>query len=254
MRVPALPQQLTVLSIGYGRAGALATQTGPLAAAIVLKTSTGALLEATVRANAKAEDLVRRCYAKLLRHLADVQHGRGFYREKTRENGRHRELFDAFYDVKLTLRDMPSWVLGEACCAFVPGIMGINNFSIYVWVLPVSELPGGASRTSALLGPNATEHSQFVLRQTPRDQGCKLAEADFGPRVAGDPVARSTLCIDLRTVALFRSERKLLIASKITSSNPTTQFGPCALRVTTNFGALGDSLSRLASTQVVASI
>ena len=253
MRVPALQQQLTVLSIGYGRAGALATQAGPPAAAIVLKTSAGALIEVTVRANAKAEDLVRRCYAKLLRHPADVQHGRGFYRQKTRENGRHRKFFDAFYDVKLTLRNMPSWVLGEVYYASVPGIMGTNNFSSYTWVLPISELPGGASRTIALLGPNATEYSQFVLRQTPRDQGRKLAEVDFGPRVAGDPVARSTFYIDLRTVTLFRSERELPIASKIISSNPTTQFEPCAPRVTTNFGALGDSLSRLASTQVVAS-
>lgn len=254
LRVPTLPQQLTVLSIGYGRAGALVTQAGALPAAIVLKASAVELPEVTVRANAEAEELVRRCYAKLLRYQADVQYGRGFYRQKTRENGRYREFFDAFYDVKLTPRDMPSWVLGEARYAFVPGIMGMNNFSIYTRALPVFVLPGGASRTAVPLGPHAAERFQFVLRQTRRDQGRELAVVDFEPRVAGDPVARGTLYIDPRTAALFRFERELPTAGLFTSSNPAIQLGACALRVTTNFEALGDSFSRLFSTQVVASI
>jgi hypothetical protein len=254
LRVPALPQQLTVLSIGYGRAGALAAQAGALPAPIVLKSSAVELPEVTVRANAEAEELVRRCYAKLLRHQADVQYGRGFYRQKTRENGRYRELFDAFYDVKLTPRNMPSWVLGEARYAFVPGLMSMNNFSIYTRALPVFVLPGETSRTAAPLGPHAAERFRFVLRQTLRDQGRELAVVDFGPRVAGDPVARGTLYIDPRTATLFRCERELPTAGLFTSSDPAIQFGPCALRVTTNFGALGDSLSRLVSTQVAANI
>ncbi len=254
LRVPALPQQLTVLSIGYGRAGALATQAGARPVDIVLKASAVELPEVTVRANAEAEALVARCYAKLLRHQADVQYGRGFYRQKTRENGHYREFFDAFYDVKLTPRDMPSWVLGEARYAFVPGIMGMNNFSIYTRALPIFVLPGGASRAAVPLGPHAAERFQFVLRQTLRDQGRELAVVDFGPRVAGDPVVRGTLYIDLRTAALFRFEREMPTAGLFTSTDPAIQFGHCTLHVTTNFGALDDSLSRLASTQVVASI
>ncbi|OGX81578.1 carboxypeptidase-like regulatory domain-containing protein [Hymenobacter coccineus] len=254
LRVPALPQPLTVLSIGYERTGALATQAGPLPAAIVLKASAVELPEVTVHANAEAEALVARCYAKLLRHQADVQYGRGFYRQKTRENGRYREFFDAFYDVQLTPRDMPSWVLGEARYAFVPGIMGMNNFSIYTRAMPVFVLTGGASRTAVPLGPNAAERFRFVLRQTLRDQGRELAVVDFGPRVAGDPVASGTLYIDPRTAALFRLERELPTAGMFTSNNPAIQMGPCTLRVTTNFGALCDSLSRLASTQAVATI
>ncbi|TPG71954.1 carboxypeptidase-like regulatory domain-containing protein [Hymenobacter nivis] len=254
LRVLALPQPLVVLSISYARAGALAVQAGPLATSIVLKASAVALPEVTVRANAEAEELVARCYAKLLRHQADVQYGRGFYRQKTRENGRYREFFDAFYDVKLTPRNMPSWVLGEARYAFVPGIMGLNNFSIYTRALPIFVLPGETTRTAVPLGPRAAERFRFVLRQTLRDQGRELAVVDFGPRVAGDPVASGTLYIDSRTAALFRFERELPTAGMFTSSNPTIQFGPCAFRITTNFGALGDSLSRLASTQVVANI
>ncbi|MGI4885112.1 MAG: carboxypeptidase regulatory-like domain-containing protein [Janthinobacterium lividum] len=37
LRVPALPQPLTVLRIGYGRAGALATQVGPCQLPLCLK-------------------------------------------------------------------------------------------------------------------------------------------------------------------------------------------------------------------------
>lgn len=254
LRVPALPQQLVVLSIGYGRAGALATQAGALPVVIVLKASAVELPEVTVRANAEAEELVARCYAKLLRHQADAQYGRGFYRQKTRENGHYRELFDAFYDVKLTPREMPSWVLGEARYALVPGILSMKNFSIYTRALPVFQLPGGTSRTAQPLGPNAAERFRFVLRQTLRDQGRELAVVDFGPRVAGDSVASGTLYIDPRTAALFRFERAMPTAGNFTSGNPAIQLGLCTLHTTTNFAPLDDSLSRLASTQVVSNI
>ena len=102
LRLPALPQQFTILSIGYERATIAVTVAGPLPAPIVLRASAVQLPEVTVRANSEAEELVRRCYAKLLRHEAEVQYGRGFYRQKTRQNGRYREFFDAFYDVKIT--------------------------------------------------------------------------------------------------------------------------------------------------------
>ena len=121
LKVPVLPQQLIVLSMGYERATVTASQAGALAAVVVLHPSAVQLPEVTVRANQDAEELVRRCYAKLLRHQGDVQYGRGFYRQKTREDGRYREIFDAFYDIRITPRNMPSWVLGEARYALTPG-------------------------------------------------------------------------------------------------------------------------------------
>ena len=231
LKVPQLPQQLTVLSIGYERAGPSATQAGRLPADVVLKTSALQLPEVTVRANAEAEELVRRCYAKLLRHQADVQYGRGFYRQKTRENGRYREFFDAFYDVKMTPRNMPSWVLGEARYALTPGIMTMNNFSVYTRRLPIFVVPGGTTKTAIPLGPDAVERFQFVLRQTQRDQGHELAVIDYAPRVAGDKVARGSLYIDTQTAALFRIEREMPTEGMFTSSSHAVQLERYTLRI-----------------------
>ncbi len=254
LKVPQLPQQLTVLSIGYERAGPSAASAGRLPADVVLRASAVQLPEVTVRANAEAEELVRRCYAKLLRHQADVQYGRGFYRQKTRENGRYREFFDAFYDVKITPRNMPSWVLGEARYAFAPGIMTMNNFSVYTRLLPIFVAPGGTTKTAIPLGPDAVERFQFVLRQTQRDQGRELAVIDHAPRVAGDKAARGSLYIDTQTAALFRIEREMPTEGMFTSSSPAVQLERYTLRITTDFAAQNDSLTRLASTQTVASV
>ncbi len=51
LKLPVLPQQLTVLSIGYERATVPVTQAGPLPAPIVLRASAVQLPEVTVRAN-----------------------------------------------------------------------------------------------------------------------------------------------------------------------------------------------------------
>ena len=171
LKVPVLPQQLIVLSMGYERATVTASQAGALAAVVVLHPSAVQLPEVTVRANQDAEELVRRCYAKLLRHQGDVQYGRGFYRQKIREDGRYREIFDAFYDIRITPRNMPSWVLGEARYALTPGIMAMSNFSVYTRLLPLFVLPGETANISTPLSSNAVAGFSFVLRRTERSQG-----------------------------------------------------------------------------------
>ncbi len=207
LKLPTLPQQLTVLSIGYERMTIAVAVAGPLPIPVVLRASTVQLPEVTVRATDEAEALVRRCYAKLVRHQNDVQYGRAFYRQKTRENGRYREFFDAFYDVKLLGRNMPSWVLGEARYAFTPGIMAMNNFSIYTRLVPLFVLPG--NRTALPLGPDATNRFRFVLREMQRESGRELAIIDFAPRVAGDGVASGSLYIDTHAATLLRIEREM---------------------------------------------
>ncbi len=251
LRVPPLPRLLTVLSIGYERAEAPAAQPGRLPTDVVLKASAVALPEVTVRANAEAEELVRRCYAKLLRHQADVQYGRGFYRQKTRENGRYREFFDAFYDVKITPRNMPSWALGEASYALTPGGMTMTNFSSLTRL--VSLFQTGPVAPDKLLVPprsDASEHFSFVLRQTLREQGRELAVVDFLPRPGETLAPKGTLYLDPRTATVARIEQELP-AEVMTLSNPAFHVEKITQRLTTDFVAQNDSLTRIANTRNV---
>lgn len=256
LKLSALPQQLTVLSIGYERATVPVTQAGPLSAAIVLRASAVQLPEVTVRANGEAEELVRRCYAKLLRHRADVQYGRAFYRQKTQQNGRYRELFDAFYDVKLTPRNMPSWVLGEARYALTKGGMSFTNFSAIVRSLPVFTAPGNEpSKTALPLSPDGPAKFTFVLRQTLREQGRELAVIDFAPRPGVEQSTRGTLYIDPRTAALFRLDQELPAAQMFSlPGNPAVQKERASAHLVSDFAAFQDSLTRLASTRATATI
>lgn len=254
LKLPTLPQQLTVLSIGYERAVIAVAQAGPLPVPVVLRASAVRLPEIIVRANAEAEELVRRCYAKLLRHQADVQYGRGFYRQKTREDGHYREVFDAFYDVKITPRTMPSWVLGEARYALTPGVLTMSNFSVYTRLLPLFVVPDAAVRTAIPLGPNAVERFGFVLRQTQRDQGRELAVIDFAPRDPADKVSRGTLYIDVRTAALFRIEKEMPSQGLFNSDNAAIQLTQASLHVITDFSVQNDSLTRVAGTRAVATM
>ena len=252
LKVPALPQQLVVLSMGYERAIIEVKQAGPLAAPVLLRASAVQLPEVTVRANGEAEELVRRCYAKLLRHQNDVQYGRGFYRQKTREDGRYRVIFDAFYDIKITPRNMPSWVLGEARYALTSGEMAMANFSIYTRVLPLFITPeGSAIKTGIPLGPNAVERFYFVLRHTQRSLGREVAVIDYQPRSADIHAARGTLYVDAQSAALYRIEIDMPTKGLMTSSNPAFQIKASTLRVVTDYAAQNDSLTRIASTQVV---
>lgn len=256
LKMPALPQQLTVLSIGYERATVLVTQAGALPAAIVLRASAVQLSEVTVRANGEAEELVQRCYAKLLRHRADVQYGRAFYRQKTRQNGRYREFFDAFYDVKLTPRNMPSWVLGEARYALTKGGLSFTNFSAIARSLPVFRAPGDEpSKTALPLSPDGAAQFTVVLRQTLREQGRELAVIDFMPRPGTGQATRGSLYIDVRTAALFRIEQDLPAAQMFNlGSNSAVQQERATARMVSDFAAYQDTLTRLASTRATATI
>jgi len=245
-----------VLSIGYERAGPSATQPGRLPTDVVLKASAVALPEVTVRANAEAEELVRRCYAKLLRHPADVQYGRGFYRQKTRENGRYREFFDAFYGVKITPRTMPSWVLGEARYALTPGGVTLGNFSLYSRLLPLFQAPDAPKEIDLPLGPDAPARFQLVLRQTLREQGRELAVIDFVPRDPAAHATRGSLYIDTQTAALFRIDQEFPDAGQMIK--PAVAAGThrdrTTLHVVSDFVAQNDSLTRLSSTRATATV
>lgn len=256
LKLPALPQQLTVLSIGYERTVITATQAGPLSAPVVLRASAVALPEVTVRANGEAEELVRRCYAKLLRHRAEVQYGHAFYRQKTQQNGRYREFFDAFYDVKLTPRNMPSWVLGEARYALTKGGLSFTNFSAIVRSLPVFSAPTDApSKTYLPLSPDGMAKFTFVLRQTLREQGHELAVIDFAPRPGTGQATRGSLYIDPRTAALFRVDQELPAAQMFNlGHNTAIQQEGASAHVVSDFAAYQDSLTRLASTRASATI
>lgn len=248
LRVPALPQQLTVLSIGYERATLAITKAGPLPAPVVLRASAVQLPEVTVRANAEAEELVRRCYAKLLRHEHDVQYGRGFYRQKT------REFFDAFYNVKITPRNMPSWVLGEARYALTPGGLSFSNASVLVRLMALFQTEPATPAT--LLGPlraDALSHFTFTLRQTLREQERELAVIDFAPRSGTALALKGTLYLDWRTAAVFRVEREVP-ASALSFANPGFQVERVTMRLTTNYAPQNDSLTRLASVRGVTTI
>ena len=257
LRVGELPQQLIILSIGYERTVADVLQSGPLPAPIVLKASAVTLPEVTVRANAAAENLVARCYAKLLRHANDVQYGRAFYRQKTRQNGRYREFFDAFYDVKLTPRAMPSWVLGEARYALTPGRLNFSNFSALTRSFPV--FLGGegapAGKTRLPLSPDGLADFTFVLRQTLRENGRELAVIDFAPRPGVAPAPRGSLYIDPETAALFRVSQELPAGQMLAApGSDLVRTERSTAHVTANYLPQSDSLTRLASTQATATI
>lgn len=256
LKLRTLPQQLTVLSIGYERTTISVVQVGPLPAAIVLHASAVQLSEVTVRANGEAEELVRRCYAKLLRHRTDVQYGRAFYREKTSQNGRYSEFFDAFYDVKLTPRNMPSWVLVEARYALTRGGMSFTNFSAIARTLPVFILPRDEpSKTALPLGPDGLAQFTFVLRQTLREQGREVAVVDFAPRPGTVQATRGSLYIDPGTAALFRIDQDLPAEQMFNlPTNPAVQRERATAHVVSDFVVYHDSLTRLASVRATATV
>ena len=256
LRLAALPQDLIVLSIGYERATVHIEKAGVLASPIILKASQVQLPEVTVRAADEAEELVRRCYAKLVRHQNDVQYGRAFYRQKTRQNGRYREFFDAFYDVKLTPRLMPSWVLGEARYAVTLGGLSFSNFSSVTRSLPVFAVNDGQPHKITLpLSADAPANFRFVLRQTLRENGHELAVVGFEPRPGVLTGPRGSLYIDPRTAALFRIEQALPADQMLNiSETADIHIEKLSQQMTIDFVAQNDSLTRLASTRSTATV
>ena len=79
--VPALPQRLVVLSIGYARTEVATPTAAPLT--ITLPASAVQLPEVVVRDPRRvAEELVRRAYAQLVRHQKDTYYGKAFFSNK----------------------------------------------------------------------------------------------------------------------------------------------------------------------------
>lgn len=258
LRVPSLPQQLEVLSIGYLPTTLLVTtQAGSVT--VMLPLSAVALPEVRVRNPDKvAEELVQRASAKLLRHEKDQQYGKGFYRQKTRQNGYYREFFDAFYDVKFSNRLIEGWDLGESRYAFTPGGFTFTNFSSLVRRIPVFTRHPWREKLLVPLGPAATKNFHFTLRTIlVGEAGRETAVIDFEPRPeVRKPATTGTLYIDLQSAVLRRQEQALPLSSMLTFKglDPGFERTSDEFRLITDFAPLSDSLTRLASTRAEGSI
>jgi hypothetical protein len=258
LRVASLPQQLEVLSIGYLPTTLLVTtEVAPLT--VVLPLSAVALPEVRVRNPDKvAEELVQRASAKLLRHEKDQQYGKGFYRQKTRQNGQYREFFDAFYDVKFSNRLIEGWDLGESRYAFTPGGFTFTNFSSLVRRIPVFSRHPWREKLLVPLGPAATKNFHFTLRTIlVGEAGRETAVIDFEPRPEiRKPATTGTLYIDLQSAVLRRQEQALPLSSMLTFKGLTPGFERTSdeFRLIADFAPFADSLTRLASTRVEGSI
>lgn len=258
LRVPSLPQQLEVLSIGYLPTTLLVTtDAAPLT--VILPLSAVALPEVRVRNPDKvAEELVQRASAKLLRHEKDQQYGKGFYRQKTRQNGQYREFFDAFYDVKFSNRLIEGWDLGESRYAFTPGGFTFTNFSSLVRRIPVFSRHPWREKILVPLGPAATRNFHFTLRTIlVGEAGHETAVIDFEPRPEiRKPATSGTLYLDVQSAALRRQEQVLPLSSMLTFKGLSPDFERTSdkFQLIADFAPLSDSLTRLASTRAEGSI
>ncbi len=256
LQAPALPQRMVVLSMGYGRAEAVVT-TAQTPVHVVLKASAVALPEVTVRnPNKVAEELVMRAAAKLLRHQQDLYYGKAFYRQKTRQNGRYREFFDAFYDVKFSNRVIEGWDLGESRYAYVPGGFVFRNFSTIIRRVPVYSRHAFREKLLVPLGQDPTSNFRFTLRTILSEAGRETAVIDFAPRPeVHKPASSGTLYIDMKTAVVRRQEQALPLTSMITmKSNGDYQRLSDKFWLAAEFTPVGDSLSRLTSTRAEATI
>ncbi|MBO3271681.1 carboxypeptidase-like regulatory domain-containing protein [Hymenobacter defluvii] len=247
LTVPALPQRLVALSIGYARTEVMATSAAPLT--IILPASTVQLPEVVVRNPQRvAEDLVQRAYAQLVRHEKDTYYGKAFYRQKTRTNGTYDELSDAFYDVELTPQKIVGWELGESRYAAVAGPFHMKNFSTLMRLPTFTQHPKRGSLYLPLAS-DAAKRFTFTLREIQTENGRETAVIDFQPRPGIDkPAPAGTLYLDRQTAALRRQELHLRVGSMLAF---TKGFQPLSdsLRLVSDFAPVADSLTRLASTR-----
>ena len=130
----------------------------------------------------------------------------------------------------------------------------MSNFSVYTRLLPLFVPPGETANTSTPLSSNAVAGFSFVLRRTERSQGREVAVVDFTPRSGNAKAAKGTLFIDTRTAGLYRTEKDMPQNGMFNSSNPQIQIGDNSLRIVTDYSPYNDSLTRVASTQVVSSL
>jgi len=247
LTVPALPQRLVVLSIGYVRTEVVAATAAPLT--ITLPASTVQLPEVVVRNPQRVvEELVQRAYAKLARHEKDTYYGKAFYRQKTRTNGTYDELSDAFYDVELTPQKVVGWELGESRYAAVAGPFHMKNFSTLMRLPTFTKRPKRGSIYLPLT-PQAERWFTFTLREIQTENGRETAVIDFQPRPGIDkPAPAGTLYLDRQTAALRRQELRLRLGSMLTFTKGSQSLSD-SLRLVSDFAPVADSLTRLASTR-----
>ncbi|MFD2786627.1 carboxypeptidase-like regulatory domain-containing protein [Hymenobacter rubripertinctus] len=249
LRVPRLPQQLKVGSLGFEPVVQLVTSaTAPLV--VRLKSSAVALPEVRVRNPQQvATELVQRASAKLARHQRQTSYGQAFYRQKQRHNGRYTEFMDAFYDVRFTPEGISGWQLAQARYGQVAEDTGVEmtNFSAALRLIPVYEPKPSPKTVAVPLGPRAAQQFSFQLREVLRNKDGETAVIDFAPRPElGQAALTGTLYIDLNTAALRRVESHVPIANLMSLQfGEGTSLDSQTMRMTTDFVPYQDSLSRL---------
>ena len=249
LRVAQLPQQLTVVSLGYEPLVVTVTSAAaPLA--LTLRTSAVALPEVRVRNPTQlANELVTRASAKLARHRRQPVYGQAFYRQKQRHNGRYTEFVDAFYDVRSTPEGVSGWQLTQARYGQVAEETGVEmmNFSAAIRLIPVYDPKPSRRKVAVPLGPLATRQFTFELREILQSKGQETAVINFAPRPElGQSGLSGTLYLDLKTAALRRVESQVPIADLMSLQfGEGTSLDSQTMRLTTDFVPYQDSLSRL---------
>ncbi|NVO84187.1 carboxypeptidase-like regulatory domain-containing protein [Hymenobacter terrestris] len=251
LRVPRLPQQLTVNSLGF-EPTILNVNTTMAASPLEvrLKSSLVALPEVRVRNPAQvAAELVQRASAKLARHQRDAMYGQAFYRQKQRHNGRYTEFMDAFYDVRFTVEGISGWQLTQARYGQVKEETGVDmmNFSAALRLIPVYDPKPSSRKVAVPLGPRATKQFIFQLREILRDESGEVAVIDFRPRPElGQSALTGTLYLDMETASLRRMESRVPIADLMSLQfGEGTSLDSQNMRLTADFAPYQDSLSQL---------
>lgn len=249
LRVPRLPQQITVNSLGFEPTILnVATAAKPLE--VRLKSSLVALPEVRVRNPAQvATELVKRASAKLARHQREALYGQAFYRQKQRHNGRYTEFMDAFYDVRFTAEGVSGWQLTQARYGQVSEETGVEmmNFSAAMRLIPVYDPKPSPRKVAVPLGPRASEQFVFQLREVLRNESGEVAVIDFLPRPElGQSALTGTLYLDMQTAALRRMESLVPIADLMSLQfGEGTSLDSQNMRLTADFAPYQDSLSQL---------
>lgn len=249
LRLPAPAAQVVVFGVGYQRTTA-AVPTGGQPLSVTLPASVVALPEVRVSSREQATALVRRAYAKLLRHQADTYYGKAFYRQKTSQNEQCREFFDAFADIRFSAQKIEGWDLGEARFAYTPGGINFTNFSAISRLLPLFQTPD--DKTGKVLLPFTAaglSTLRFSLEAYLTDQGRELAVISFAPPAGTPDVASGKLYVDPATAALHRLVLEMPAGSMFNVNQPKgpVQHEGGTLRLTTDLVPVNDSLTRLAS-------
>lgn len=249
LRLAQPAAQVVVFGVGYQRTTAEVPLAGkPLS--ITLPASVVALPEVRVSSRDQALALVRRTYAKLLRHQADTYYGKGFYRQKTSQNEQYREFFDAFADIRFTPQKIEGWDLGEARFAYTPGGVDFTNFSAITRLLPLFQTPDDkAGKVLLPLTAPGLRTLNFSLDSYLTEKGRELAVVSFAPPAGTPNAASGKLYIDPATAALHRLTLELPASSMFNVGQPKgpVSYDGATLRLTTDLVPVADSLTRLAS-------